>query len=158
MILRLHGNIGPDAKRRVERLMRFFVTNQLNRTYKTDTACLPNQRVVAITMQSFQKMAHHIANMPDDVALLVNLQGLNRDRGGHRVTRIGEAVSEGPNLIAVRTDRVEQLLIYQHGGNRQVGRRKCLRHGHDIGLDVKGLGPEHIAGPPKAADNLVGNH
>ena len=95
------------------------------------------------------------AHMADDVALLVDLQGLEGDGGAHRVAGVGVAVPEDADPVA----RLDQLAVDrlrdQHRAHRQVGRGQGLGHGHHVGPQIEGLGRPVAAGAAEAADHLV---
>ena len=96
--------------------------------------------------------------MAEDVALLVDLQRLERDGAAHRMAGIGEAVGEAAELArSAPTSGAIDRLGDDGRGDRQIGRRQRLRHGHDVGRDAERLAAEHVAGAAEAADHLVGD-
>ena len=50
---------------------------------------------------------------------------------------------------------LNDVRAYCDSGNRQVTRRKPLRHGDDVRLNAHGFVAPHIASTPKAADDLI---
>ena len=71
--------------RRIEKLPGSLVADQLDGADQPDAAGLPDQRVAAEGVQALLEARGDAADVSDDVALLVDLERLDGDRGGHRV-------------------------------------------------------------------------
>ena len=56
----------------------------------------------------------HMADMADDIAFLIDLDGLERDRARHRMAAIGEAVAEGAETAALLLDDLAQFGRQDH--------------------------------------------
>ena len=66
---------------------------------QADAAHLAHQRMVGEPPHASQEPRRDRAHVPDDVALLVDLQRLERDRGTDRMAGIGEAMGEAAVLV-----------------------------------------------------------
>ncbi len=61
----------------------------------------------------------------DDAVARVNLDRLQRDRGGNRMAAIGEAVAEHADLFAFDEQRLVHRFGNHDAGDRQIGRRQA---------------------------------
>ena len=74
------------------------------------------------------------------------------------MTGIRETVAECPDLAALVHQRIVHALRYQHGGDRQIGRRQRLGDRNRMRPIPECLAAEHAAEPSEAGDDLVGDH
>ncbi len=114
--------------------------------------------MLAQALQTRLEARRHFAHVADDVALLVDLQRLQRDRRRHRVAAVGVARAVGAVLAALLDEGLIDRIGDHDGRDGQIRRRELLRAGDDVGLDAIGLGAPHVAGASEPADDLVGHH
>ena len=67
-------------------------------------------------MQLFEEIDAHVRGVLDEVALLDDLQVLQRDRHGNGMPAAGEAMTECPDLGGVVRDSLIDLVGYQERG------------------------------------------
>ena len=155
MFQRLFAQINADGAGRVERFLRGLVFDQFDRGDQSDAPHLADQRVVGEAPEPVLQPRRDPAHMADDVAFLVDFQGLEGDGGANRVAGAGVAVAEDADLLALLDQGLVYRLGNQHRAEWEIGRGERLGHGHDVRLEVEGLAAPKIAGAPKAADHLV---
>src|ERR1700691_4120301 len=105
MRLRPLANISGDTDRRVETLACRFVFDQFEGANQALAPRLADHRMLSKSFQSVFKRWGYAANMANDVALFVNLEGFERHGRRHGVASIGEAVPKGSDCGALRHDR-----------------------------------------------------
>ena len=79
-----------------------------------------HHRVLGHGLQALLKMRRDLLHMAHQIALLVDLQGLDRHRCTHRVPRIGHAMREQAIAGAALCQAGINLGTDQRGRNRQV--------------------------------------
>ena len=79
--------------------------------HQPDAARLADQGMGAKTAQPLLEVRSDGAHMVENGALLIDLQRLQRDRGGHRMAGIGEAVGEQPSLSLFGDQRFENRAL-----------------------------------------------
>src|SRR5579875_2280546 len=90
-----------DPVARLEGLARRLVLDELEAPDQADAARLADERMAAEAPQPLLEAGRHAAHMAKDVALLVDLERLERHRRRDGMAAIGEAVAEGADLLAL---------------------------------------------------------
>src|SRR6185312_10946920 len=116
MLLRARDGIGTDRELGVEGLLSLLVLDQLDAANQADATNLANQRMLGKLAQAALKRRRDAADLGQNVALLVDLQGLDCDRRAHGMTAVGVAMAESADLGAVVTDDPIDLLVDEEGG------------------------------------------
>src|ERR1700677_1345275 len=111
MLLRPLASISRDPRRWVEILARRLVFNQFERANQTLAPRLADHRVLSEFLQSVFKRWGDAANMANDVALFVNLEGFERHGRRHGMASVSEAVPESSDCGALRHDRAIDLFV-----------------------------------------------
>ena len=69
--------------------------------------------------------------------------------------RVGVAVAEDAELVALRKQDFVQRVRHEAGRDRLVPGGQRLRQRHDVGLQIKGLRAEHVARAAESGDHFV---
>ena len=86
----------------------------------------PTSGCVAERLEPRLELRRALGGFFDDALARVDLDRLERDRGGNRMAAIGEAVAEHADLFALGEQRLIHRLRNHDAGDRQIGRRQRL--------------------------------
>ena len=136
-------HLRADAGRGRERLAPGLVRHQLDARDEARPPHVAHQRMVAQRLQPGQEHRRHLAHMADDVALLVDLQRLERHRAGDGMAAIGEAMAERAVAPAALQQRVMDAAADHQRRDRLIGRRELLGAADHVRLDAVGLAAPH---------------
>src|SRR6185369_1729774 len=143
-----------DAARIVEAAARGFVGDELDSAQKSDRANLADERMVLeFRKQLRQCWPPELFDARDKLLLLRDFDILQRDGASHGVTREGIAVIE---VVGVRHQRIDDLVVDNDAGERDIARRHRLGEGDEVGADAVVLRGEPRAEAAEARDHLVG--
>src|SRR5438876_8213849 len=101
-MLRAAHEMRGDAGSGIEALLGRLVADELDRADEPDAPRLAYQRMIGIAADPRLHSRPDAPHLTDDVALLVDLQRLERDGGRHRMRRVRVAVAEDAELVALR--------------------------------------------------------
>ena len=104
-----------------------LVGDQFDGGDQADAADLSDERMRSELAQPFLHVRADRTRIADKVALLDQLEILQRHGRGDGMAAAGEAMPERADAVALVGDRLEHLLIDQQGRDRQIGRRDLLR-------------------------------
>ena len=127
MVLRAADQERGNARLRIEALLRRLVADDLDRADEADAARVADQRMIGVAADAGLHSRADAAHLRDDVALLVDLQRLERDRRGHRMRRVRVAVAEDAELVALREQDLVERVRDEVRRDRQVAGRQRLR-------------------------------
>ena len=91
-------NSGADLEGAVEWGSFFTVSHQFHPEDEPDSSHVADQRMTLQPAEGRLQNRAEPLSAGDDADLFVDFQHFKRDRGGHRMARIGEAVAKLPNL------------------------------------------------------------
>src|ERR1700709_416894 len=95
--------------------------------------------------QALLQYACYLFHMADDVRLIIDLEGLQRDGGTDRMAGISEAMTKNTDFVALRQAGLPDWLRDHQRGNRQISGGQSFRERDHIGLEVVDLATEHGA-------------
>src|ERR1700720_1107687 len=107
--LRKSGNRGADQLSGGKTRPGCLVRHQFDSPNETDAGCFTDQGMLRELSQPRKKSRGHVAHVPNDVAFLIDFNGLQSDSGGHGMARIGEAVTERADPTGLFFDHLAQL-------------------------------------------------
>ena len=151
------GILDPLAnlESRVELLAGFLVLDQFDAAKQPDATGVTDQGMVHECMAPVEERARYFANPPDQIHLLVDVQGLQCNRRSNRVPGVGEAVPEYANRIGVVHHVLIEVLPEHQRRHWKKRCGQCLRTGNGIGLQIEGLGTPPVTGSPESTDDFI---
>src|SRR6478736_7211424 len=101
VMLRAPDQERGNARLRIEALLRRLVADDLDRADQAHAPRVTDQRMIVAATDTGLHSRRDAAHVREDVALLVDLQRLERNRRGHRVRRIRVTMAEDAELVAL---------------------------------------------------------
>ncbi len=95
-----------------------LVGDDFHRADETDSARLTDERVIGKRLQPGLETRRDLTDMTDDVALLVNFQGLQSNGRRYRMAAVSVTGAVGPVLAALLDEGLVNGIGDHHGGNR----------------------------------------
>ena len=112
---------GADRLGRLEIPLGVLVLCQFDGPDQAHAIGLAHQRMLAQGAEAGEKNGRNFSHMTESVAALVELQGLDRHRRGHRMGTVGKGVPETADADRLLLDDLHQLRRQHHRRDRQIG-------------------------------------
>ena len=137
-----------------ERLLGLLVLDQLERHEVPGAAHVADDRLLAELVQHAAEVVLVLADVLEHALALHHLEVLERHGARDGMAAVGDAVVEHVRAL---DERGRDGVGHEHAAERDVRRADALGERDDVGADVVALGPEPVAEPAEAADDLVGD-